>query len=56
VIEIKVAYEGQIPEKKAEEAFQQIINKNYAIQYPDAVCVGLAVDDTVRQITHSKIQ
>jgi DNA-binding transcriptional regulator YhcF (GntR family) len=51
VIELKVAYEGQNPAKKAEEALQQIINKNYATQYPDAVCVGIAIDDTVRQIT-----
>jgi hypothetical protein len=56
VIEIKIAYEGESPEKKAEEAYRQIIDKNYATQYPDALCVGLAIDDTVRQITHSKIQ
>ena len=55
VIEIKVAYEGQSPAKKAEEALQQIIDNNYAKQYPDAVCMGLAIDDTVRQITHFKI-
>jgi hypothetical protein len=51
VIEIKVACKGENPKKKAEEAMQQIINKNYAKQYPDAVCVGIAIDDTVRQIT-----
>jgi len=55
VIELKVAFAGQNPEKKAEEALQQIIDRNYASPYPDAVCVGMAIDDTVRQITHSKI-
>jgi len=37
VIELKVAYEGESPAKKAEEALQQIINKNYASPYPDAI-------------------
>ena len=51
VIELKVAYQGECPAKKAEEALQQIIDKNYASPYPDAVCVGMAIDDTKRQIT-----
>jgi len=55
VIELKVAFAGQNPEKKAEEALQQIIDKNYASPYPDAVCVGMAIDDTKRQITDVKI-
>ena len=50
VIELKVAYKGQCPVKKAEEALQQIFDKNYATPYPDAVCVGLAIDDSARQI------
>jgi len=55
VIELKVAYEGQNPAKKAEEAMQQIIDKNYAVSYPEAVCVGLVIDDSVRQISNVKI-
>jgi hypothetical protein len=51
VIEIKVAYEGQSPQKKAEEAYRQIMDKNYAKLYPDAFCIGLAIDDSLRQIT-----
>ena len=54
IIEIKVAYDGESPVKKAKKALQQITDKNYAIQYPDAVCVGLAIDDSVRQITEMK--
>jgi len=54
VIEIKVAYEGESPAKKAEEALRQIIEKNYAKQYPDAICVGLAIDNAQRQITDIK--
>jgi len=63
VIEIKVAYEGDNPAKKAEEAYRQIIDNNYAkpylyfvrsTQYPDAICVGLAIDDEKRQITEEK--
>jgi hypothetical protein len=50
VIEIKVAYKGQSPKRKAKEAIRQIANKNYAKPYPDAFCIGLAIDDTVRQI------
>jgi len=51
VIEIKVAYEGESPAKKAEEALRQIVNNNYAKPYPNAICVGMAIDDTLRQIT-----
>jgi hypothetical protein len=40
-----------IPQKKVQEAMQQIINKNYAKPYPHAVCVGMAIDDKARQIT-----
>jgi len=51
VIEIKVAFKDESPKAKAKEAMQQIIDKNYAKQFPDAVCIGLAIDDTLRQIT-----
>jgi len=53
VIEIKVAFEGESAEEKAEEAFRQIAAKNYAAQYPNAVCIGLGIDDVERQITES---
>ena len=56
VIELKVAYTGECPAKKAEEALRQIIDKNYAAQYPDAICIGLAIDDAVRQITDYRIK
>ena len=55
VIELKVAYAGESPAQKAEEALQQIMDKNYAKQYPDSVCIGLAIDDAVRQITEIRI-
>jgi len=51
IIELKVACEGEKPEEKAEEAIRQIMDKNYAKPYPDAICVGLAIDDSQRQIT-----
>ena len=51
VIEIKVAYKGQKPAEKAEEAFRQIIDKQYAKPYSNAVCLGLGIDDSLRQIT-----
>ena len=54
VIELKVAYAGESPAIKAEEALRQIIDKNYAAPYPDAVCIGLAIDDNLRQITNGK--
>ena len=54
VIEIKVAYEGQSAEKKAEEAMKQIIDNQYAAPYPDAVCLGLGIDNDMRQITASR--
>jgi hypothetical protein len=56
VIEIKVAYTGDDPAKKAEEAFRQIEEKNYAKAYSHTVCIGLAIDDTARQITNWKTE
>ena len=53
VIEIKVAYKGESAEKKAEEAYRQIIEKGYAKPYPNARCLGLGIDDATRQIGHS---
>jgi hypothetical protein len=50
VIELKVAYKGNDPDKKAEEALQQIIDTDYATQHPDPICIGLAIDDAARQI------
>ena len=54
VIEIKVAYKGENAEKKAQEACQQIIEKQYAKPYPNAACLGLCIDDATRQITAYK--
>ena len=51
VIELKVAYKADSPEKKAQKAIRQIEERNYARLYPDAVCVGLVIDDATRQIT-----
>jgi hypothetical protein len=56
VIEVKVAYKGQCPAQKAEEALKQIKDKNYAVQYPDAVCIGMAIDDEKRQITECRVE
>ena len=55
IIEIKVACEGESPAAKAEEACRQIFEKNYNKPYPDAICVGLAIDDSARQITEYKM-
>ena len=54
VIEIKVAYKekGDNPAKKAEEALKQIEDNNYAKPYSNVVSIGLAIDDSVRQITN----
>jgi hypothetical protein len=54
VIEIKVAHKGESAAEKAEEAYRQIIEKSYAEPYPGAVCLGLGIDDTERQITEIK--
>ena len=56
VIEIKVAYEGQNPKTKAKEAMKQIIENNYAIPYPGAVCIGLGIDDTKRVIAEMEVK
>ncbi|MDR2622512.1 MAG: PD-(D/E)XK nuclease domain-containing protein, partial [Dysgonamonadaceae bacterium] len=55
IIELKVAFKNESPAAKAEEACRQIFEKNYNKPYPDAICVGLAIDDNVRQITEYKM-
>jgi hypothetical protein len=55
VIEIKVALDGKDPDKKAAEALQQIIDNKYAVPYPDAICIGLAIDDKERQRTKKTV-
>jgi hypothetical protein len=55
IIEIKVAYGGESPAAKAEEACRQIFEKNYNKPYPHAICVGLAIDDSARQITEYRM-
>jgi len=45
VVEIKM-----LP-STAKQALQQIINNNYAKPYPNAILLGLAIDDEKRQIT-----
>ena len=51
VIEIKVAYKGQSAENKAKEALRQITENNYAKPFPDAVCLGIGIENEARQIT-----
>ncbi|MDR1681977.1 MAG: PD-(D/E)XK nuclease domain-containing protein [Candidatus Symbiothrix sp.] len=51
VIELKVAYEGEDVKAKAEEAYAQIFEKNYNVPYPNAICIGLVINDKERQIT-----
>jgi hypothetical protein len=53
VIEIKVACEGQSADQKAGEAMKQIIDNHYAAPYPDAIFLGLGIDNELRQITAS---
>jgi hypothetical protein len=55
IIEIKVACEGESPAAKAEEAYRQIFEKNYAKPYPNAICIGMAIDDEKRQITEYRM-
>jgi hypothetical protein len=55
ILEIKVAYKGEDVIQKAAEALNQILDKNYAKPYPDAVCVGMAIDDSIRQITEYRV-
>jgi len=56
VIEIKVAYAGESAEAKAGEALQQIMEKNYAVPFPDAICLGLGIADSERQITAMRVK
>jgi hypothetical protein len=55
VIEVKVAFKSESPADKAEEAGRQIFEKNYNKPYPNAICVGLAIDDSARQITEYRM-
>ena len=55
LIELKVAAKGENAKTKAEEAYAQI-EKNYAKAYPDALWLGLAIDDEKREITEHKMK
>jgi hypothetical protein len=55
VIEIKVAYNSESAEIKAEEALQQIISNNYAKPFPNALCIGIGIDNEARQIMAYRI-
>ena len=46
VIELKI-----LSKSTAKQALQQIIDKGYAKPYPNAILLGLAIDDEKRQIT-----
>ena len=68
VVEIKEACEGKSVDQKAEEAKKQlflyqsinvslserkqIIDNHYAAPYPDAICLGLGIDNELR---HKKL-
>jgi hypothetical protein len=56
VIEIKIALEGKDPDKKAGEALKQIMDNRYAEPYPNAICIGLAIDDQERKITAKTVK
>ena len=55
VIELKIARDGENAKRKAQAAYRQIIRNNYATPYPHPVCLGLCIDDSLRQITAFKI-
>jgi len=54
IIELKVAYKGENAVAKAEEAYNQIFEKNYDKPYQNPICLGLAIDDEKREITEYK--
>jgi len=56
VMELKVAYPGDNPAKKADKAFRQMIDNNYAKPYPGAVCIAMVIDDEKRQITEYRMK
>ena len=56
IMEIKVAYKGDSPHEKLEEALQQIKDKNYATPFPEAVCITMAIEDEKRQIMEWRIE
>ena len=54
LIELKVAAKGESSKSKAKEAYRKIEN-NYAKAYPDALWVGMAIDDEKREITEFRV-
>jgi hypothetical protein len=51
IIELKVAYKGEDPAAKAQEAYNQIFEKNYDKPFRSPLCLGMAIDNEQRQIT-----
>jgi hypothetical protein len=56
IIELKVARKNDDPAKKADEAYRQIIDNNYAESYPEAIRLGLAIDYERRHITEWRFE
>jgi len=55
VIEIKIAYNEDCSKEKLAEAMKQIKDKNYAKPFPDAVCLGIVIDDEKRKIAEFEL-
>ncbi|MDR1860300.1 MAG: ATP-binding protein [Bacteroidales bacterium] len=51
IIELKVVYKGEDPAVKAQEAYNQIFEKNYDKPFRSPLCFGMAIDNEQRQIT-----
>jgi hypothetical protein len=51
IIELKVAYKGEDPAAKAQEAYNQIFEKNYDKPFRSPLCFGMAIYNEQRQIT-----
>jgi hypothetical protein len=52
---MKVAYAGESLAEKVEEAYNQIFEQHYNKPYPNAICIGMAIEDEKRQIMEYKI-
>jgi hypothetical protein len=51
VLELKVCYKGEAPDKKLQEALDQVKANDYTNAWPGAAALALVIDDEKRQIS-----
>ena len=53
---IKIMENRRLKLPTGNQVFERLRKDNYAQPYPNAICIAMAIDDTVRQITEFRVK